>query len=68
MSNIVKEKIFFSKTNESAGEYIYLNPMIFTHLSENEFIQPERKLPIDLIIWEYVLVNRHIEHRNKLDK
>lgn len=47
MSNIVKEKIFFSKTNESAGEYIYLNPMIFTHLSENEFIQPERKLPIE---------------------
>ena len=23
---------------------------------------------LDLIIWEYVLVNRHIEHRNKLDK
>lgn len=47
MSNMVNEKIYFSKDNESSGEFIYLNPMIFMHMAENEFLNPERKLPVE---------------------
>ncbi|MDO9154736.1 MAG: DUF3857 domain-containing protein [Paludibacter sp.] len=47
MSNAVKEEINFTKTFENTGGFIYLNPMIFTHIETNKFTQTDRKLPIE---------------------
>lgn len=43
----VKETLTFTKNIETSGDYIYLNPMVFTHITENPFTQAERKLPIE---------------------
>jgi hypothetical protein len=48
MSNVVNEKITFTKNLEPTGDFMYVNPMIFAHLEENPFTQSERKLPIEL--------------------
>ena len=47
INNKVKERLFFTKKIDSNGEYMYINPMIFTHLTENNFTQTERKLPVE---------------------
>ena len=47
LSNLVKEEIKFTKTYEDTGGFIYLNPMLFTHITENKFTQSDRKLPIE---------------------
>lgn len=47
MSSVVKEQVAFSKNYDLAGGFIYLNPMIFAHLTENQFTQTDRKLPIE---------------------
>jgi hypothetical protein len=44
---MVKETLAFTKEIEASGDYIYLNPMVFTHLDENPFTQSERKLPVE---------------------
>lgn len=44
---MVKETLAFTKDVEASGDYIYLNPMVFTHLDENPFTQSERKLPVE---------------------
>ncbi|MCK9628201.1 MAG: DUF3857 and transglutaminase domain-containing protein [Bacteroidales bacterium] len=43
----VKETFTFTKNLESSGDYIYFNPMVFPHITENPFTQSERKLPIE---------------------
>lgn len=47
MSNSVTELIEFTKKYDSMGDYLYINPFIFTHIEQNPFIQSERKLPIE---------------------
>lgn len=47
MSNTVNEKMNFTKNYELVGNYVYINPLIFTHFEKNPFIQSERKLPIE---------------------
>jgi len=47
MSNTVNEKMKFTKKIDAAGDYIYINPMIFTHITKNSFTQSERKLPVE---------------------
>ncbi|NDV47482.1 DUF3857 domain-containing protein [Paludibacter sp. 221] len=47
MSNTVSEKMTYTKNYEIVGNYIYINPLIFTHLDKNPFTQSERKLPIE---------------------
>jgi len=47
MSSSVNERIVFNKQMDLAGDFIYLNPMIFKHLTVNQFTQTERKLPIE---------------------
>ena len=57
---MLNEKLFFTKENENSGEFIYLNPMIFMHLAENEFLNPERKLPVEFPYPTSYLVNCNI--------
>ena len=47
MSNAVTEQITFIRNLEFVGDYAYINPLIFTHFTENPFTQSERKLPIE---------------------
>ncbi len=47
LSGMVKEELEFTKQYDMAGDMIYLNPMIFTHLETNYFTQSERKLPVE---------------------
>ena len=47
MSNTVNEKMTFTKKYELIGDYVYINPLIFTHFEKNPFTQSERKLPIE---------------------
>jgi len=47
MSNMVKEQFNFTKKYEANGDYIYINPMVFAHISKNSFTQTDRKLPIE---------------------
>jgi len=46
-SSMVNERMVFNKQLELTGDYIYLNPMVFKHLTENEFTQTDRKLPVE---------------------
>lgn len=46
-SNKVKEKIYFTKKVEKSGDFMYVNPMIFSQLTKNEFTQTSRKLPVE---------------------
>lgn len=41
------EEFTFEKQAEVNGDYIYLNPMIFKHISTNPFVQEERQLPVE---------------------
>ena len=36
-----------AKQMDVAGDYIYVNTMIFKHLADNPFTQTERKMPIE---------------------
>ncbi len=47
ISNTIDEKMVFTKEYEMVGDYLYLNPMLFTHFTSNPFVQSERKLPIE---------------------
>ena len=47
MSSIVNERLVFNKQMDMAGDFIYVSPMVFKHLSENPFTQTERKLPVE---------------------
>ena len=47
MSNVVKEQMNFTKKFETEGDFLYINPMIFTHITKNDFTQSERKLPVE---------------------
>jgi len=47
IGNKVKEKIYFSKNVEKSGDFMYINPMVFSQLTRNEFTQTNRKLPVE---------------------
>jgi hypothetical protein len=47
MSNVVKEQLNFTKKFDTQGDFLYINPMIFTHITKNDFTQSERKLPVE---------------------
>ena len=48
-NNSVYEAIQFTRKADNANEeYLYINPMLFTHISKNPFIQADRVMPIDL--------------------
>lgn len=46
-NSTVQEKLLFTKEVSFNEDHIYLNPMIFPHLTKNQFIKEERKLPIE---------------------
>lgn len=49
VNNSVYEAIQFTRKADNANEeYLYINPMLFTHISKNPFIQADRVMPIDL--------------------
>lgn len=43
----VRDHITFSKTTTANGDFIYLNPMIIPHITQNSFTQEERKVPVE---------------------
>lgn len=47
MSTMVKEELKFTKKIDTSGDYLYINPMLFTHITKNPFTQSERKLPVE---------------------
>jgi hypothetical protein len=47
ISNIIKEKIYFTRQFDINGDYIYINPMILTHIKKNNFTRTERQLPVE---------------------
>ncbi len=44
----IKEKISFTKQASATDEYIYINPMVFKHISTNPYMQENRKLPVEM--------------------
>lgn len=46
-SPVVNEQFSFTKQCDSAGDMIYLNPIVFPLLSENPFVADERKVPVE---------------------
>ena len=46
-SSRVQEKLSFTKEITFNENHIYLNPMIFPHLTKNQFTKEERKLPVE---------------------
>lgn len=46
-SSNVQENLVFNKEAIFNDEHIYLNPMIFPHLTKNQFTSETRKLPIE---------------------
>jgi hypothetical protein len=46
-SSSVQENLAFNKEAIFNDEHIYLNPMIFPHLTKNQFTSETRKLPIE---------------------
>lgn len=47
MSFNVQEYIEFTKQCDTAGDFIYLNPILIAHFNQNPFTQSERKLAIE---------------------
>lgn len=47
LSNRVQQKMNFTKNSPGTNEYIYINPLIFPHFTQNDFVQSDRKLPIE---------------------
>ncbi|MCD7901939.1 MAG: DUF3857 domain-containing protein [Bacteroides sp.] len=43
----VSEEYSFTREANTSGDYIYINPMMFKHISENPFVQEDRKLPVE---------------------
>lgn len=41
------ETIEFTKSVMATDDHIYLNPMLFPHITKNSFTQEERKLPVE---------------------
>lgn len=46
-SPTVQERLIFTKEVSHNDTHIYLNPMIFPHLTKNYFISEERRLPVE---------------------
>lgn len=46
-SNTVTQYLQFHRQYTPQGEFLYINPMIIPHITENRFMQSERKLPIE---------------------
>lgn len=47
MSEKVVERMDFTKKIDAAGDYLYINPLVFLHIAKNDFTQKERKLPVE---------------------
>lgn len=46
-SPLVQETFQFEKQSTTNDQFIYVNPLIFLHVSESPFKQVERKLPVE---------------------
>lgn len=57
MDPYVKESYSFTKEISSAGDMIYINPMIFPQITENPFKESERKLPIEFDYPKSYIIN-----------
>lgn len=48
MSDSIQEKIYFHKQTEHNQNLVYLNPMIFPHLTDNPFTEEKCNLPVEM--------------------
>jgi len=46
-SSVLEEQLTFTKSATINDDFIYVNPLLFPHLSKNQFIKEERKLPVE---------------------
>ena len=56
-SNKVKEVMEFTKNCDTAGDIIYLNPLVFPPLGESPFTAPTRNLPVEFRYAHQQIVN-----------
>lgn len=47
LSNRVNQRFMFTKSSSSEASFLYINPLIFNHISKNNFTQSDRKLPVE---------------------
>lgn len=47
LSNKVNQRFKFTKNSGADASFLYINPLIFTHISKNNFTQSDRKLPVE---------------------
>lgn len=47
LDNSVSLHLVFTKDYDAAGEFLYINPLIFPHITENRFTASDRKLPVE---------------------
>lgn len=47
LENSLTQHLVFAKEYDIAGEFLYINPLIFPHLTENRFTSSDRKLPVE---------------------
>jgi hypothetical protein len=47
LSNRVNQRFKFTKNYGSEASFLYINPLIFNHISKNNFTQSDRKLPVE---------------------
>ena len=61
LSNMTQENINYSRELNPQGDFLYVNPMVITHLDKNPFTQSERKLPIEFDYPHVFLISSTIE-------
>jgi hypothetical protein len=61
ISNMTQENINYSRELNPQGDFLYINPMVITHLDKNPFTQSERKLPIEFDFPHSFVINSIIE-------
>lgn len=59
-SSQVREIVKFEKQSTVNGQFIYVNPLVFLHVSESPFKQSERKLPVEFPYTEHLSLTVHL--------
>jgi len=61
LSNMTQENINYSCELNPQGDFLYVNPMVITHLDKNPFTQSERKLPVEFDYPHVFIISNTIE-------
>lgn len=47
VTETVVREFYFTRPGSGNSEFIYINPLVFSHISKNPFTQSDRKLPVE---------------------